>query len=84
MISMTDVTHILNQIEQGDPAVSEQLCRWFMKSCGFWLASLANKKPGQTLPPTALVHEAYLRMVGSDRIEWDSRAHFFSAAAESM
>lgn len=84
---MSDVTRILSAIEQGDPKASEQLLPLVYEELRK-LASqrLAQEKPGQTLQATALVHEAYLRMMGPRGREklWDNRAHFFAAAAESM
>lgn len=83
---MTDVTQILSQIEQGDPSAAEQLLPLVYDELRKLAAArLAHEKPGQTLQATALVHEAYLRLIGpeSDR-DWDSRSHFFAAAAESM
>ena len=81
---MTDVTRILNQIEHGDAAASEQLLPLVYDELRK-LASirLANENPGHTLQATALVHEAYLRLVGGDP-KWDSQGHFFAAAAEAM
>ena len=84
---MSDVTEILNQIEQGDPAASEQLLPLVYEELRrLAAAKLASEKPGQTLQATALVHEAFLRLVPSDGEpqSWDSRGHFFAAAAESM
>jgi RNA polymerase sigma factor (TIGR02999 family) len=83
---MSDVTRILSQIEQGDPAAAEKLLPLvydeLRRLAG---ARLAHEKPGQTLQATALVHEAYIRLVGNDSAEkWDSRGHFFAAAAEAM
>jgi RNA polymerase sigma factor (TIGR02999 family) len=83
---MTDVTRILSAIEQGDPHAAEQLLPLVYNELRKLAAQkLAQEKPGQTLEATALVHEAYLRMVGAaeDR-PWDSRGHFFAAAAEAM
>jgi RNA polymerase sigma factor (TIGR02999 family) len=83
---MTDVTQILNQIEDGDPSAADQLLPLVYDELRT-LASqkLANEKPGQTLQATALVHEAYLRLVGKDQDQhWDNRRHFFAAAAEAM
>jgi RNA polymerase sigma factor (TIGR02999 family) len=83
---MTDVTQILSAIEQGDPHAAEQLLPLVYDELRK-LASqrLAQEKPGQTLQATALVHEAYLRLVDVDRVQnWDSRGHFFAAAAEAM
>jgi RNA polymerase sigma factor (TIGR02999 family) len=83
---MTDVTRILNQIENGDPAASEQLLPLVYEELRFLARQrLNNEKPGQTLQATALVHEAYLRLVGNDNDQsWDNRGHFFAAAAEAM
>ena len=83
---MTNVTQILSQIEQGDPSVAEQLLPLVYDELRkLAAAKLANEKPGQTLQATALVHEAYLRLVDGERAqEWDSRGHFFAAAAEAM
>ena len=83
---MSDVTRILNQIEQGDPAASEKLLPLVYEQLrALARQRLANEKPGQTLEATALVHEAYLRLVGKDNdASWDNRGHFFSAAAEAM
>jgi RNA polymerase sigma factor (TIGR02999 family) len=82
---MTDVTKILNAIERGDvravdellPAVYDELRR-----LAAW--KLSQERPGQTLQATALVHEAYIRLVGSEAQSWNSRTHFFTAAAEAM
>jgi RNA polymerase sigma factor (TIGR02999 family) len=88
---MTDVTRILSAIQQGDPAAAEQLLPLVYGELRRLAAQkLAQEKPGQTLQATALVHEAYLRLVGNgDRSaargqQWDSRGHFFAAAAEAM
>src|SRR5277367_2151775 len=83
---MPDVTRILSAIEQGDPQVSEQLLPLVYKELRRLAAQkLAHESPGQTLQPTALVHEAYLRLVDVDAAQhWDSRGHFFAAAAEAM
>ena len=86
IVSMTDVTRILQLIEKGDPSASEQLLPLVYDELRV-LASqrLRSEKPGQTLQATALVHEAYLRMVGDRQDQqWDGRGHFFSAAAEAM
>lgn len=86
MIPMTDVTHILNAIQQGDPKASEELLPLVYEELRVLARQrLANEKPGQTLQATALVHEAYLRLVGKDNdLSWDNRGHFFAAAAEAM
>jgi RNA polymerase sigma factor (TIGR02999 family) len=83
---MTEVTRILSAIEQGDPHVAEQLLPLvydeLRKLAG---QQLAQEKPGQTLQATALVHEAYLRLVDVEKAQhWNSRSHFFAAAAEAM
>ncbi len=84
---MTDVTRILSAIDQGEPRAADQLLPLVYEE----LRRLAERKmaresPGQTLQPTALVHEAYLRLVdeAASKPNWDSRAHFFAAAAEAM
>ena len=83
---MADVTQILSQIEQGDPSAAEQLLPLVYEELRKLAAArLANEKPGQTLQPTALVHEAYLRLTGGEKAaEWENRRHFFAAAAEAM
>jgi RNA polymerase sigma factor (TIGR02999 family) len=83
---MSDVTQILSAIEQGDPHAAEQLLPLVYDALRrLAAAKLAQEKPGHTLQATALVHEAYLRLVGSDKARhWDSRGHFFAAAAEAM
>jgi RNA polymerase sigma factor (TIGR02999 family) len=86
VLPMGDVTHILSAIEQGDPQAAEQLLPLVYDELRQLAAQrLAHEKPGQTLQATALVHEAYLRLVGQGAEQhWDSRGHFFSAAAEAM
>ena len=83
---MTEVTRILNAIGQGDPLAAEQLLPLVYGELRKLAAQhLAREKPGQTLQPTALVHEAYLRLVGEGQGQrWDHRGHFFAAAAEAM
>src|SRR5262249_3563058 len=83
---MTDVTRILSALEQGDPNAAGQLLPLVYDELRRLARHrLAREQPGQTLDATALVHEAYMRLVGSDpELRWDSRAHFFAAAAESM
>jgi RNA polymerase sigma factor (TIGR02999 family) len=83
---MTDVTRILSAIEQGDPTAAEQLLPLLYQELRRLAAQkLAQEKPGQTLQATALVHEAYLRLVGGGESQhWNSRGHFFAAAAEAM
>jgi RNA polymerase sigma factor (TIGR02999 family) len=83
---MTDVTRLLSAIEQGDPQAARQLLPLVYDELRQLAAQkLAHERPGQTLQATALVHEAYLRLVGTgDEPRWDGRAHFFAAAAEAM
>lgn len=83
---MADVTRILSQIEQGDPDAAEQLLPLVYDELRkLAAAKMAQEKPGQTLQATALVHEAYLRLVaGKSDNSWDGRGHFFAAAAEAM
>ena len=83
---MDDVTPILSTIEQGDPSAAEQLLPLVYDSLRRLAAEkLAQERRGQTLQATALVHEAYLRLVDVDKLQdWDSRGHFFAAAAEAM
>ena len=83
---MNDVTRILSDIEHGDPQAAEQLLPLVYDELRkLAAAKLAQEKPGQTLQATALVHEAYLRLVGADEVQqWNSRGHFFGAAAEAM
>lgn len=82
---MTDVTRILNAIEQGDiRAVDELFPLVYQELRQLAAQRFSKESPGQTLQATALVHEAYLRLVGSEEQHWASRGHFFSAAAEAM
>jgi RNA polymerase sigma factor (TIGR02999 family) len=83
---MSDVTRILSAIEQGDPHAAEQLLPLVYDELRKLAAQkLAQEKPGQTLQATALVHEAYVRLVDVDKIQqWNSHGHFFAAAAEAM
>jgi RNA polymerase sigma factor (TIGR02999 family) len=83
---MSDVTRILTAIEQGEPQAAEELLPLVYDELRkLAAAKLAQEKPGQTLQATALVHEAYLRLVGADEGQkWNSRGHFFAAAAEAM
>ena len=83
---MSEVTRILSGIEQGDPHAAEQLLPLVYEELRKLAAQkLAHEKPGQTLQGTALVHEAYLRLVDTDKVsQWNSRGHFFAAAAEAM
>jgi RNA polymerase sigma factor (TIGR02999 family) len=83
---MDNVTHILSATEQGDPQAAEQLLPLVYEELRELAAQrLSHERPGQTLQATALVHEAYLRLVGGEpQAGWDSRGHFFAAAAEAM
>jgi RNA polymerase sigma factor (TIGR02999 family) len=84
--SMNEVTRILSAMEQGDPHAAKELLPLVYEELRK-LASqkLEHEKPGQTLQATALVHEAYLRLVDTDRVQhWDNRGHFFAAAAQAM
>jgi RNA polymerase sigma factor (TIGR02999 family) len=83
---MNEVTQILNAIENGDRQAAERLLPLVYDELRqLAAAKLADERPGQTLQATALVHEAYLRLVGGDDVpQWDNRWHFFAAAAEAM
>jgi RNA polymerase sigma factor (TIGR02999 family) len=83
---MSDVTQILSQIESGDPVAAEQLLPLVYDELRKLAAAKLARESPQTLQPTALVHEAYLRLIGSgDEVaEWEGRRHFFAAAAEAM
>src|SRR4051812_41863557 len=83
---MSGVTRVLSQIESGDPSAAEKLLPLVYDELRRLAAArLAHERPGQTLQPTALVHEAYLRLVDTATIQrWDSRGYFFAAAAEAM
>jgi RNA polymerase sigma factor (TIGR02999 family) len=85
MTPMNEVTRILSGIEAGDPHAAEQLLPLVYDELRCLAAQkLAHERPGQTLSATALVHEAYLRLAGDAARDWDSRGHFFTAAAEAM
>ncbi len=82
---MSDVTRILDAIEKGDPVAADELLPLVYHELRRLAAHrMASEAPGQTLQPTALVHEAYLRLVGNEEKKWAGRAHFFAAAAEAM
>ena len=83
---MSNVSHILSRIDSGDPTAAEQLLPLLYDELRkLAAAKLSQEKPGQTLASTALVHEAYLRLVGGQMsLCWNSRGHFFAAAAEAM
>jgi RNA polymerase sigma factor (TIGR02999 family) len=82
---LSDVTKILVAIQQGDPKAADELLPLVYEELRKLAASkMANESPNQTLQPTALVHEAWLRLAGNENMKWDGRAHFFGAAAEAM
>ncbi len=86
LLGMTDVTHILSKIEAGDLQASERLLPLVYEELRkLAAAKMTRENPGQTLQATALVHEAYLKLVDTEKAKhWDSRGHFFAAAAEAM
>ncbi len=82
---MSDVTRILEAAQQGDPSAADQLLPLVYEELRRLAAhKMTNEAAGHTLQPTALVHEAWLRLVGNENQKWDGRAHFFGAAAEAM
>jgi RNA polymerase sigma factor (TIGR02999 family) len=82
---VSDVTQLLSAIDEGDPKAADQLLPLVYEELRRLAASkMAHEKPGQTLQATALVHEAWLRLAGSNRQPWRGRSHFFGAAAEAM
>ena len=82
---MSEVTRIIHAIEQGDSQATEKLLPLVYEELRLLAGrKMAQEKPGQTLQATALVHEAYIRLVGQEAQDWSSRAHFFSAASEAM
>src|SRR6266545_1810837 len=82
---MSDVTRILDRVQQGDPGAANELLPLVYEELRKLAAQkMARENPGQTLQATALVHEAWLRLGGDDQPEWQNRAHFFAAAAEAM
>jgi len=82
---VSDVTHILERVEQGDSKAAEQLLPLVYEELRKLAThKMTNEAPGHTLQPTALVHEAWLRLTGSTGQEWNGRGHFFAAAAEAM
>ncbi len=82
---MSDVTRILNAIERGDAQATDELLPLVYEELRLLAAQkLSHEVPGQTLQATALVHEAYLRLVGDEPQSWENRGHFFAAAAEAM
>ena len=82
---MSDVTHILKELQQGDRgAIDRLLMAVYDELRRLAALKLSHERPGQTLPATALVHEAYLRLLGGEAARWESSAQFFTAAAEAM
>src|SRR5262249_3441715 len=82
---MSEVTQILDRAQQGDPRAADELLPLAYEELRRLAAvKMAHEAPGQTLQPTALVHEAWLKLAGSERQLWTGRAHFFGAAAEAM
>ncbi len=82
---VSDVTRILDRVQQGDPKAAEELLPLVYEELRrLATARMAHESPGQTLQPTALVHEAWLRLAGSQKQTWRDRRHFFAAAAEAM
>jgi RNA polymerase sigma factor (TIGR02999 family) len=82
---MSDVTRILQSMESGDAQAADELLPLVYGELRKLAASkMANESPNQTLQPTALVHEAWLRLTGNENVKWNGRAHFFGAAAEAM
>jgi len=82
---MSQLTHVLDQIEQGNEKAADELLPLVYEELRKLAAhKMASEAPGQTLQPTALVHEAWLRLTGAESRTWDNRGHFFAAAAEAM
>jgi len=82
---VSDVTRILDRLQQGDPTAAEGLLPLvYSELRQLAAAKMAQQPPGQTLQATALVHEAYLKLLGGERTNWQDRRHFFAAAAEAM
>jgi RNA polymerase sigma factor (TIGR02999 family) len=82
---VNDVTRILDRLQQGEAQAAEELLPLlYTELRKLAAAKMAHEAPGQTLQPTALVHEAWLKLAGSNRQQWRGRAHFFGAAAEAM
>ena len=82
---MSDVTRILDRVQQGDPKAADELLPLVYEELRHLAAhKMANEVPGQTLQPTALVHEVWLRLGGDQQPHWQNRAHFFAAAGEAM
>ena len=85
ILAVSDMTHILEALAHGDPTAADELLPLVYQELRKLAArKMAHEAPGQTLQPTALVHEAWLRLAGSNRQQWRGRSHFFGAAAEAM
>ncbi len=85
LLRVSDVTRILDRVQQGDPKAAEELLPLVYEELRRLAAArMAHEAPGQTLQPTALVHEAWLRLAGSEKQSWRDRRHYFAAAAEAM
>ncbi|MEO8429782.1 MAG: ECF-type sigma factor [Verrucomicrobiota bacterium] len=82
---MSDVTRILDCVQQGDPKAADELLPLVYEELRKLAAhKMANEASGHTLQPTALVHEAWMRLANQDQQHFEGRAHFFAAAAEAM
>src|SRR5881396_1616668 len=82
---MSEVTRILKALQAGEAEAAEELLPLVYGELRRLAAyKMANEAPGHTLQATALVHEAWLRLVSSSHLSWENRAHFFGAAAEAM
>jgi RNA polymerase sigma factor (TIGR02999 family) len=85
LVRVSDVTQILERVEQGDPKAADELLALVYEDLRRLAAyRMSSEAQGHTLQPTALVHEAWMRLVGKENQKWDGRAHFFAAAAEAM
>lgn len=82
---MSEVTLILERVQRGDAKAAAELLPLVYDELRRLAAhKMANERPGQTLQPTALVHEAWLRLTRDENVKWEGRTHFFGAAAEAM
>lgn len=82
---MSEVTQLLDAVERGETQAAEELLPLVYEELRRLAnAKMASEKPGQTLQPTALVHEAWLKLMGSGRDQWQNSRHFIAAAAEAM
>ncbi|MCD0457953.1 sigma-70 family RNA polymerase sigma factor [Roseiconus lacunae] len=81
----SEISRILSNLEQGDPAAASELLPLVYEELRRLASSrMRRENAAQTLQPTALVHEAYLRLIGREHVRWDGKSHFFAAAAEAM